>query len=71
MNFRETFYNTSTKRIAMRFLEIFVISGLIAVLSYSLQLFPPQYGVVLIPLVETILKWLRERQKEIETTPLV
>jgi len=53
-------YNTATKRIAMRFVEIFVVAGTIGLLSS--QEFQALLPAVVVGIVAAVLKALREWQ---------
>jgi len=60
-------YNTATKRIAMRFVEIFVISGAVGLLESPelASLLPP----ILIGVVAAVLKAIREWQDSKKNQP--
>lgn len=60
-------YNTATKRIAMRFVEIFIISGVIGLLESQelTALIPP----IFIGVVATVLKAIREWQDSKKKLP--
>jgi len=62
-------YNTATKRIAMRFIEIFVVAGVIGLLSS--QEFQVLLPAGVIGIIAAVLKALREwRDEASEPVPI-
>lgn len=62
-----TIYNTATKRIVMRFVEIFVVAGIIGLLSS--QEFQVLLPAGVIGIVAAILKAIREWQDSKRKAP--